>query len=346
MSKPNLMDSLINRAYASSRFAINANDNNRSSNSTWKYDWFTPLVQDDHVAVQNMANSERNTAKKYPFRYKKWIPVLEAEEPEQGQQFGDGNSNTNSNETLKPLDLSKFDTKLVQNMLNRKLGERVSGSNADRNTGDDDDSLTVEDIRGAVGNSDSIPGLSSSLSSTTAQSKTRATVDQTAREKKDEATASGAGSSTTSTTTTETTGTAATAATDTNTTIVASKVTDISEAQSGIEALPNNGDDDDAKLETGESNSPVPDVDSSSKPTESSAGTVATENPTVEPDGSPGDTDSPTGTGSDGGKPAEDTSENQPYLEEQLTNGSDKDQGQSQSQSQNEAEEKDVEMED
>ena len=307
MSKPNSMDSLINRAYASSRFAINANDNNRSSNGTWKYDWFTPLVQDDPVAIQNMANSERNTAKKYPFRYKKWIPVLEVDEQEQGQQFGNGSSsNANSNETLKPLDLSKFNTKLVQNMLNRKLGERVSGSNADKNTGDDDDSLTVEDIRGAVGNSDSIPGLSSSLSSTTAQSKTRTTVDQTTREKKDEATTSGAGSSTTTTTTTETTGTAATAATDTNTTVEVSKTTDISQAQGGIETLPNNGGDDDAKLETGESNSPVPDVDSSSKPTESSAGTVATENPTVEPDGSPGDTDSPTDTGSDGGKPAED----------------------------------------
>ena len=334
MSKTDSMDSLINRAYASSRFAINANDNNRNSNSTWKYDWFTPLVQDDPVAIQNMGNSERNASKKYPFRFKKWIPAQLGtegkevdeqgqEQEQQAQQFG-----SSINETLKPLDLSKFDTKLVQNMLNRKLGERASGSNADRNTGDDD-SLTVEDIRGAVGNSDSIPGLSSSLSSSTAQSKTKTTVNQTT-EKKDEATISAADSTTT-------TGTVATTATNGNTTVEVSKMTDISETQSAVEALPSN-EGDDGKINTGKSDSPIPDADDLSKPTESSTGNVIAENPTVEPENSPRETNS------DDGKPAEDDSESPPHLDKQPTNESDKDQGQSQNQ--NEAEENDVEMED
>lgn len=132
------MESLINRANRGGRYIP------QDQSQSWKFDWYSPAKEqlgNGHSAQNNANDKDSNEDDKYPFRYKTWVHADRAVS-EDGQ------------ETLKLLDLSKFDKTQYTTDNNR---------------------LTAADIRGAVGGSEAIPGLSSSTdAATTANAATTA----------------------------------------------------------------------------------------------------------------------------------------------------------------------------
>lgn len=140
-----IMQSLIERANNGGHFGI------QDKKHYWRYDWHTPTRTDSYATNAANLNAEENSvgdsnlAEKYSFKYKTWLQVEES-------IFDD---ELKRNNALDVLDLSIYSVKESSNVKSK------TGSNPEiRNT--NDDSLTVEDIRGAVGNSESIPGFSSS----------------------------------------------------------------------------------------------------------------------------------------------------------------------------------------
>ncbi|CCF57639.1 hypothetical protein KAFR_0C06430 [Kazachstania africana CBS 2517] len=131
------MQSLIDQANSGHRFGANP-----EKKEYWKLDWFTPAKQDSFSAnseTNDTANeTNRETSQeKYNFKYQTWVKIDSAE-----------SIPSEENDTLQPIDLSIIDR------------NEVSDGNQG-NTDGNKDSLTVDDIRGAVGGSESIPGLSS-----------------------------------------------------------------------------------------------------------------------------------------------------------------------------------------
>ncbi|EDO18795.1 hypothetical protein Kpol_1028p70 [Vanderwaltozyma polyspora DSM 70294] len=104
----------------------------------WKYDWFTPLKKNEvsQERVNMDPNSMENEESKYPFKYKTWLKA-------------DVSDFHDNKEELDVLDLSKYDRT-----------KKLVVTNGVSVTEDDQSSLTMADIRGAVGGSESIPGLS------------------------------------------------------------------------------------------------------------------------------------------------------------------------------------------
>ncbi|CCE61628.1 hypothetical protein TPHA_0A05540 [Tetrapisispora phaffii CBS 4417] len=144
------MESLINRANSGGFFHSNTKIEH------WEYQWYTPVkvngndntgeasLNNFYSNIIQVANDEESInndqVEKYSFRYKKWTRV---ETPQQKV-----NENVKSeNEELDVLNLALYD-RTRKHDEGSKNGKTTNGS------------LTVDDIRDAVGGSDSIAGLS------------------------------------------------------------------------------------------------------------------------------------------------------------------------------------------
>lgn len=128
-------NSLIRKASGLNDNALTSSDGNKY----WKYDWFTP--------AKSQQNNDSTTATgesgedKYAFKYKNWVPV---EKSVLTQDQADDKDY---------LELKKFDrTRLADQE------QIVSTTNGHPS----ENTLTMDDIRGAVGGGESIPGFSGS----------------------------------------------------------------------------------------------------------------------------------------------------------------------------------------
>ncbi|CCK72392.1 Rtt102p KNAG_0K00240 [Huiozyma naganishii CBS 8797] len=144
------MDSLIKKANQGGRFGSSEHIQH------WQYVWHTP-TRDEEAAGRTSELDAGATAAKgnnqsqgdsldqpesFPFKFKTWKRADECEWD-------------TVEDTLVPLDLDNFDiTKVVQDQSAVKGGHEKETQSMD--------GLTEDDIRGAVGGSESIPGLSGS----------------------------------------------------------------------------------------------------------------------------------------------------------------------------------------
>lgn len=138
------MQSLAERANNGGHFEI---VNNRQN---WKYDWYTPTHSTPAAAAGSGNNDsdqfgDGNPVEKYPFNYKTWIKTDQCT----WRKLLEANDSTDL------LDVAKYS-------LEDKAHESVPGDQQVGNRPAHGDSLTVEDIRGAVGGVDGISGFSSS----------------------------------------------------------------------------------------------------------------------------------------------------------------------------------------
>lgn len=135
------MNSLIDRANSTSYFGV------AEKKSHWKYDWHAPARPETSSGSQGATNPDSNrtsdTEGKTSLRFKTW---LRSEMP----VFG-GLSDIEKSDLF---DLSKYSTGANGSVADRKNGQTAGAGAAG-------DSLTEEDIRGAVGNSGSMATLSS-----------------------------------------------------------------------------------------------------------------------------------------------------------------------------------------
>ena len=110
----------------------------QDQNQYWEYKLFSPL-KDQHLTHTQQTENDST----YPFKYMTWVRkqnIISSEQEETANNTVEQQQN-NDNDNLIPLDLSQFDRSKYTN----------------NNNG-----LSADDIRGAVGGSESIPGLSSS----------------------------------------------------------------------------------------------------------------------------------------------------------------------------------------
>lgn len=134
--------------------ANNADNSLPSDIRYWKYDWYSPLKvsleQQIHGDMNGTGNSLSNAIQEnYPFKYKAWISV------------GDKKLRSTTGTEDQFFNLDDYDrTKEGWSAFGKYIPKE--GKNG---------SLTAEDIRGAVGDTESIPGLSSSVAYTTDKTK-------------------------------------------------------------------------------------------------------------------------------------------------------------------------------
>lgn len=127
----------------------------QSNRKFWKYDWLTPRRPLQSQSLDKTANSDNVEEDKYSFQYKTWQPA-------ENKQWEDLDDSTDD-----VLELTLYDrTRKVDN-----IGETGSAANGAETT----DGLTVDDIRGAVGAEESIPGFSSSDAAAVKEKETAAT---------------------------------------------------------------------------------------------------------------------------------------------------------------------------
>ena len=109
----------------------------------WEYQWHSPPKEHLHQGPAAAASASAAPAstndgeiapETYPFQYKTWVPTARPAQED-------------TNETVKPLDLSQYER-----------SKYTSNNNG----------LTEDDIRGAVGGTEAIPGLSASTDANTA----------------------------------------------------------------------------------------------------------------------------------------------------------------------------------
>lgn len=123
----------------------------QDQNQNWEYKLFSPL-KEQHLAHEQSTENDST----YPFKYMAWVRkqnIVSSEETDDNNSniINITDNNNNSEDTLVPLDLTQFDrSKYTTN-----------------NNG-----LSADDIRGAVGGSESIPGLSSSSDANTNKNNT------------------------------------------------------------------------------------------------------------------------------------------------------------------------------
>lgn len=137
------MQSLIEKANNGGHFKI---VNNRQN---WKNDWFTPT----HSAPANPVSSGADgvqlndgvSVEKYPFKFKSWIKTDECT----------WRKVLEANDSMDLLDASTYSAQ-------DEVNDGVSHDQQTANRPANGESLTVEDIRGAVGSVDGISGFSSS----------------------------------------------------------------------------------------------------------------------------------------------------------------------------------------
>ncbi|AQZ13498.1 RTT102 (YGR275W) [Zygosaccharomyces parabailii] len=138
------MQSLIERANNGGHF------DNSNSRQWWKYDWYTPSHHANSSGSGN-ANSDGNqfsdnsVVEKYPFNYKTWIK----------SDVCIWQDLLKANDSLDLLDASSYSAQ-------EQADAAVAHSQQMANRPANGDSLTAEDIRGAVGGVGTISGLSSS----------------------------------------------------------------------------------------------------------------------------------------------------------------------------------------
>jgi len=131
------MQALIDRANQSGHYLP------QDQNQCWEWRSFSPPKEQHLAHTQPQQTADDDST--YPFQYKTWLRKQTAAVVEIDTD-SNGKENSSRIDTLIPLDLSQFDrTKYTTN-----------------NNG-----LSVDDIRGAVGGSESIPGLSSSSTTET-----------------------------------------------------------------------------------------------------------------------------------------------------------------------------------
>lgn len=144
------MDTLINKANQGGRYSIQENKQH------WEWDLYSP-TKELHSESGNSNENNDNEVEKYPFEYKTWIKSDK-------NIFEKWFAKTDS---LQPLDLDDFDR--------TKNTTKVKKPNQLTERENNPDGLTVDDIRGAVGGSESIPGFSSSAAATETQATSSAT---------------------------------------------------------------------------------------------------------------------------------------------------------------------------
>lgn len=113
----------------------------QDQNQNWEYKLFSPL-KEQHLSHEQSTENDST----YSFKYMTWVRkqnIINNEETQENNVINitDNNNNNEDQDTLIPLDLTQFDRSKYTN----------------NNNG-----LSADDIRGAVGGSESIPGLSSS----------------------------------------------------------------------------------------------------------------------------------------------------------------------------------------
>ncbi|KAG0671981.1 hypothetical protein C6P45_004450 [Maudiozyma exigua] len=125
------MQALIDRANQVGHYL------SQDQNQYWEYKLFSPL-RDQHLTHTQQTENDST----YPFKYMTWVRKQNIISSEQEETVNTvEQQQNNDDDTLIPLDLSQFDrSKYTTN-----------------NNG-----LSADDIRGAVGGSESIPGFSSS----------------------------------------------------------------------------------------------------------------------------------------------------------------------------------------
>lgn len=141
------MNSLIDRANSTSYFGV------AEKKSHWKYDWYattSPETSSGSHTHANADSSRGNEDGKHSLRFKTW---LRSDMP----VFGGWPDIEKSD----LFDLSKYTTNANSSSTKAKNGHTI-------NTGAVGDSMTEEDIRGAVGNSESMITLSSSAANANA----------------------------------------------------------------------------------------------------------------------------------------------------------------------------------
>ena len=126
---------------------------NPTSKESWRYDWYHPSKVSSNVQQpQQQLGDMENNLEKYPFRYKTWLRNQEDEKNLQRESCED------------ILDLKEFDRRILKKslMTSHTKGDTSKATGApSANQGDE--ALSVDDIRGAVGNSEAIPGLSAGV---------------------------------------------------------------------------------------------------------------------------------------------------------------------------------------
>lgn len=131
------MQSLIEKANRGDYFS------NLENIQHWKSDWLTPTKaavnnsNESNLDLNNDDNNE-NSSERYPFKFKTWLKT-------ETSVFN------SDDDELDVLDLATYDR-------TRKAADSKGSSK----TNGDKDGLSMDDIRGAVGGSESIPGLSKS----------------------------------------------------------------------------------------------------------------------------------------------------------------------------------------
>ncbi|CAI4063068.1 hypothetical protein SKDZ_07G5140 [Saccharomyces kudriavzevii ZP591] len=118
---------------------------------SWRYDWFQPSkISSTAQQPQQQAGNFENNLEKYPFKYKTW---LKNQENEKSLQEGDCED---------ILDLTQFDRTIRKKSPNPSHVKGDANSSAP-STNQENEALSMDDIRGAVGNSEAIPGLSAGV---------------------------------------------------------------------------------------------------------------------------------------------------------------------------------------
>ncbi|SMN22401.1 similar to Vanderwaltozyma polyspora Kpol_1028p70 hypothetical protein [Maudiozyma saulgeensis] len=137
------MQALIEKANQSGHYLP------QDQNQSWEFRWFSPLKEQHlaHTQPQQTADEEN----KYPFQYKTWLRKQPNTTVDVDNVSIEEPSDSTKIDTLIPLNLSQFNR--------AKYSTNNNG-------------LSVDDIRGAVGGSESIPGLSSSNAATTVERQT------------------------------------------------------------------------------------------------------------------------------------------------------------------------------
>ncbi|CAI4063446.1 hypothetical protein N7582_002414 [Saccharomyces uvarum] len=122
-----------------------------TSGESWRYDWYQPSkISSSKQQPQQQVGNLENNLEKYPFKYKTW---LKAHENEKALQEG-------CCEDI--LDLKLFDRTIRKESQNPShIKGDTTNTNGAPSATEGGEALSVDDIRGAVGGSEAIPGLSS-----------------------------------------------------------------------------------------------------------------------------------------------------------------------------------------
>lgn len=158
-NRTNNNSSGINNIHSLNDFIFGSKEHNRSKTNLYKSNSNISLA--DNIIQHQQQNSgssmdgdgDGHTVEKYPFKLKTWLKSTKNDFEIYDHE---------ENNTLKVLDLNKFDR--TQRSIDDNDQKRIA---LEKNKRIREDGLTEKDIRGAVTNVGSIPGLSSSTNNST-----------------------------------------------------------------------------------------------------------------------------------------------------------------------------------